>query len=210
MELDELKQRWRKEAGAETYVALDAGRVSAWIEARAREVNREVRGRLRREAAIYVPMLLAASLLMLMQGISGSRLLLIAGLNLAVGAIVATLWYSERRLSALPLDRSVRQVLHDLLGRVEGASRTYEMAYVGFITCAAALVGLTAWWQAGPGVWLMLAIVGGALAVGWARWSGRAYADRMFGRYRSDLVDCLRELESVSVHGEPDRHEVTT
>jgi multisubunit Na+/H+ antiporter MnhB subunit len=197
MDLDELKQRWRQEAGDETHVALDAGRVSGWIEARARAANREVRSRLRREAATYVLMLLALSVMMLMQGINGPHLALVAGLNLAVGAIVATLWYSERRLASLPLDRSVRQVLNDLLIRVERASRAYEMAYVGFIACAMASIGVTAWWQTRSGVWLTLTILGGALAVLWARWSGRAYVNRMFGPSRAELADCLRELERL-------------
>jgi hypothetical protein len=197
MDLDELKQRWHQEAGAETHVALDAGRVSGWLEARARDANREVRSRLRQEAAIYVPMLLALSVMMLMQGINGTHLALVAGLNLAVGAIIATLWYSERRLAGPPLDRSVRQVLNDLLIRIERASRAYEIAYVGFIACAMASIGVTAWWQTKSGVWLTLTILGGALAVLWARWSGRAYVNRMFGPYRAELADCLRELERL-------------
>ena len=73
------------------HVALDAGTVSQWIEARAKDVKRGVRQRLQREVANYIPMLLVPSVMMLMQGISASRVLFVGGLNLAVGAIVATL-----------------------------------------------------------------------------------------------------------------------
>ena len=197
MDLEQLKRRWRREAGAEHYVALDAGTVSQWIEARAKDVNREVRHRLQREVATYVPMLLALSVMMLMQGITMPRVLVVAGLNLAVGAIVASLWYSERRLTALPLDRSLHDVLEDLLVRVDAASRAYEVAYVGFFASAMVAVAVTAWWQSGVGVWFMAAIVGGVLAVLWARQSGRAYVGRMFGPYRSELADCLRDLDSL-------------
>jgi hypothetical protein len=142
-------------------------------------------------------MLLAVLVIMLMQGINGTRVVLVAGLNLAVGAIIATLWYSERRLTALPLDRSVRQVLTDLRSRVEMASRAYEIAYVGFILCAMASIAVITWRQTESGVWLTLTILGGALAVLWARWSGRAYVNQMFGPYRAELDDCLRELERL-------------
>ena len=197
MDLEQLKQRWRREAGAEMHVALDAGTVSQWIEARAKDVNREVRHRLQREVAMYVPMLLALSVMMLMQGISMPRVLFVAGLNLAVGAIVATLWYSERRLTGLPLDRSLHEVLEDLLVRVDAASRAYEVAYVGFFASAMVAIAVTAWWRAGVGVWFTVVIVGGALAVLWARKSGHAYVGRMFGPYRSELADCLRELDRL-------------
>src|SRR5687768_7299451 len=99
MDLEQLKQHWQREAGAERHAALDGDSVSQWIEARARDVNRGVRKRLQREMAIYLPMLLALSVMTLMQGVSATRLLFAAGLNLSVGAIVATLWHSERRLT---------------------------------------------------------------------------------------------------------------
>jgi hypothetical protein len=140
-------------------------------------------------------MLMALSVMMLMQGINGTHLALVAALNLAVSAIIATLWYSERRLAGPSLDRSVRQVLNDLLVRVEWASRAYEIAYVGFIACAMTSIVVTAWWQTRSGVGVTLTILGGALAVVWARRSGRAYVNRMFGPYRAELADCLRELE---------------
>ena len=196
MDLDQLKRCWRREADAEMHVALDAGTVSRWIEARATDVKRGVRQRLQREVATYIPILLVPSVMMLMQGISASRVLFVGGLNLAVGAVVATLWYSERRLTELPLDRSLREVLEDLLGRVDAASRTYEVAYVGFFASAMVAMAATAWWQIGLGVWFTAALIGGGLAVLWARRSGKAYVGRMFGPYRSELADCLRELDT--------------
>ena len=196
MDLEQLKGRWRREAGAERPVPLDAGTVSQWIDARAKGVNREVRRRLQREMATYIPMLLALSVMMLMQGLSMPRVLVVAGLNLSVGAIVATLWYSERRLTRLPLDRSMHQVLEELLVRVDAASRAYEVAYVGFFAAAMVLVGVTTW-RAGAGVWFIAVIIAGALVVLWARLSGRAYVDRMFGRYRAELTDSLRQLDRV-------------
>jgi hypothetical protein len=197
MDLDQLKRRWQREADAEMHVALDAGTVSQWIEVRAKDVNREVRHRLHREVANYIPMLVVLSVMMLMQGISVTRVLFVAGLNLAVGAIVSTLWYSERRLTRLPLDRSLHDVLKDLLVRVDAASRAYEVAYVGFFASAMVAMAVTAWWRAGLGVWFGAALVGGGLAVLWARRSGHGYVDRMFGPYRSELADCLRELDRL-------------
>ena len=197
MELDLLKRRWQREAGADMPVPLDAGTVSQWIEARVKDLNRQLRHRIQREVAHYIPMLLALGVMMLIQDINMTRVLFVAGLNLAVGAIVATLWYSERRLTSLPLNRSTHEVLEDLLVRVDGASRAYEVAYVGFVASAMLAIAVTAWWRAGMGVWFTAAIVGGALAVLWARRSGHAYVGRMFGAYRSELADCLRELDRI-------------
>ena len=194
MDLEQMKGRWRRAAGAETPVPLDAGTVSQWIEARAKTLEREVRRRLQREMGTYIPMLLVLSVMMLMQGLSMPRVLVVAGLNVSVGAIVATLWYSERRLTRLPLDRSMHEVLEDLLVRVDAASRAYELAYIGFVASAMVLIGITTW-RAGVGVWFTAVVVAGALAILWARRSGRAYVDRMFGPYRSELADSLRQLD---------------
>ena len=191
MELDDLKQRWRTEAGAEPQTQLHAG----WLDERVGHINREVRRRLRREAAIYVPIVLAPSALMLMRGVTGTRLVLVAGLTVAVSAIVATLWYSERRLTATPLDGSLREVLTEFHRRVEQAGRAYEVAYVGFIACAVAVTAIAAWRQTHSIVWVLLAISVGGLAVVWAGRSGRVYVDRMFGPYRAELSECTRELE---------------
>ena len=193
MDLEQLKRCWRREAGAETHVALDAGTVSQWIEARAKEVNRELRHRLQREVVNYIPMLLPLSVMMLMQGISVTHILFVVGLNLAVGALRPGHWAAFDRAAA---GRSY-DVLEDLLVRVDAARRAYEVAYVGFIASAMVAMVVTAWWQAGVGVWFTAAVVGGALAVIWARRSGHAYAGRMFGPYRSELADCLRQLDRL-------------
>jgi hypothetical protein len=195
MELEELKQRWREEAVAETHVALDTDEVTMWIEARARDAHREVRRRLRQEAAVYIAMLVPLSLMALLNGVSGAHLALFSGLTVAVGAILATLSYWERRLAGLALDRSVREVLGDLVRCVRSAGRAYEIAYVGFIAAAMVSIGVVVWERTGSAVWLALTLLGGALAVVWARSSGRAYVNRMFGRHRAELADCLRELE---------------
>jgi hypothetical protein len=196
VDLDELKQRWHREADGETQVALDAGSVSGWIAGRARGAKREVRRRLRREAAIYIAMLVALSAMVLMQGINGPHLTLVGALNLAVGAIIATLWYSQKRIADLPLHFSVHQVLVGLLSRVESASRAYQIAFVGFIGCAVVLINITTWRQTRSGVWLTLTVLAGAAALGWASRSGRTYVSQMFGPYRAELADCLREVEN--------------
>jgi hypothetical protein len=197
MDFDQLKQCWRFEAGVEVHAALDADTVSQWINTRAKEVNRQVKHRLMREVANYVPILVGLTVVTLMQGINVTSVLFVAGLNVAVGAVVATLWYSERRLMGLPLDRSLHEVLENQLARIDAASRAYEVAYVGFFAAAVIVLALTAWWRAGLGAWFTAALVGGGLAVMWARRSGHAYVGRMFGPYRSELADCLRDLDRL-------------
>jgi peptidoglycan/LPS O-acetylase OafA/YrhL len=191
MELDDLKERWRKETGAEQHSVLDAG----WIDARISAINRQIRRRLRREAAIYLPMILVPPVLLLSQGFNGTRLVLVAVLSVAVSAIAGTLWYSERRLTAPALDGTVREALNDLRGRVERAARAYAIAYLGFIAFAIVAIAASAWRQTESVLWMTLVIPAAALVILWARRSGQTYVNRMFGPYLAELSDCVEELE---------------
>jgi len=50
-------------------------------------------------------------------------------------------------------------------------------------------------WRHGAGWPLAAAVAGSVLAVLWSHRSGNRYVDSMFRRYRTEVADCLRQLE---------------
>jgi hypothetical protein len=192
MDLDMLKLCWQEEGRAEARPTLNSGTVSEWIEAKAADVRRDVRRRLRREVGYYVPTVLVLAVL----GDIGSRAGLLFVLVLAgmFGTLIATLWYAERRLAAAPRDLSLRDALYQLLAAIERTSHTYLVAFVAVFASASVLIAGLFWWRNGIDRRLAFALVAGALAIAWAYWSGRDYVRRIFGPYRAALTECLREL----------------
>jgi hypothetical protein len=194
MDIESIEGCWRREAEL-LPPRLEEGTVLRMIEARAAALRRSLRGRLRREAGYYLPMMIlfAATLL---GGVTLGRLLAASAVVALVGAVMATLWRAERRIQEAPLDRSVRESLARLAGEVDAAGRAYAAAYVlVFLVSAAALTSFV-WWRHGAGLLFVAALAGSVLAVAWSRRSGRSYVDRMFRRYRAELADCLGQLEN--------------
>jgi hypothetical protein len=165
------------------------------IEARTAALRGSLRRRLRREAGYYLPML-ALSAATLMAGFTVSRLLAACAVMALLGAIIGTLWRAERRLEEAPLDHSVRDALVRLVSEVDRAGRAYVGAYVVvFVVTAVALTGFVGW-RYGIGLPFAGATGASILAVLWSRKSGRSYVERMFRRFRAELADCLRQVDT--------------
>jgi hypothetical protein len=132
----------------------------------------------------------------LVGGFTLNRMLAVGTVVLMFGAVMATLWWAERRIDAMPLDRSLRDTLTDLGLKVEAAARAYVAVYVGlFVVSAAILLGLV-WWRNGVGLPFAGTLVIAASAVAWSCRSGRGYVDRMFRRYRVGLAECLYQIDA--------------
>jgi len=197
MDLDALKVCWQQEPQEPGRAPVDEHMLSDWLHLRAKEVQRDVRRRLRREAGYYVP-LMAVSAMTMMDGLTVSRVLAAAGFATLLGGVMGTLWYSARIVAEVPLDRTVRDVLLELRGRIEFARRTYLAAYVVMFGCAAAAVGWLVWWRHGFGLPLVVAVAAGLGAVAFAYWSGRVYVARMFDRDRAEVTEYLRQFDGRS------------
>ncbi len=158
------------------------------------DLQREVRRRLRREAGYYVP-IVAVSAMSLVGGLTLNRMLAVGTVVVMIGGVIATLWWAERRIEETPLDGSLRQALIELRSELDAAGRAYVTVYVAlFIVSAFILVGAV-WWRNGAGQLFAGALVLSVLSVLWSHRSGRGYVDRMFHRYRTDLSECLNQLE---------------
>lgn len=197
MNLDALKHCWLEEARAAVHHPLEDRTVSEWLSARAADVRQDIRRRLRREAGYYYASAICVALF-LFDSMNPTRLALGAGLTVLFVAIPVVLWQSERRLANVPLDRALRVVLVDLMERIDAASRAYLAAYVAMFVCAAGVAVVVAWSRSGLGIVFAGALAAGALAVAWGYASGRAYVRRMFHHDRSELTECLRQLDEAT------------
>ena len=193
MDLESIKRCWREETQSLPPL-LEEETVMRMLANRATDLRRQVRGRLRREAGYYVP-IMAVPAVSLLGGFTLNRMLAAAAVVLMLAAVMATLWWAERRIEEAPLDRSLRQALTDLGSKVDAAGRAYVAVYVAlFVVSAVILIGLV-WWRNGVGPLFAGTLVMAALAVMWSWRSGRGYVEQMFRRYRVDLSECLRQLE---------------
>jgi hypothetical protein len=149
---------------------------------------------LRREAGYYIPMI-GIAMAGLVGGFTFNRMLATGVVLLVLGAIPATLWWAERRITQAPLDRSLLQVLSDLRWKVDAAGRAYVAAYVAVFIVAGMFLAGFVWWRYGVGPQLVGTAALGAFAVLWSVRSGTSYVEQMFRRYKVELTDCLRQLE---------------
>ncbi len=197
MEMDALKLCWQREVRTETHRPLEASTVSGWVQARAADIRRDVRRRLRREIGYYVPTLVFLVLVGLIGNGGVTGVTFAAGLIAVLGGLMLTLWFFERALRRAPLDGNLRDVLTALLAGVEAASHAYLLAYVLVFVCGVTVISATIGWRSGFGARFAASLAVGMIAIAWSFWSGRAYVERMFGRYRTALADCLRELNAT-------------
>jgi hypothetical protein len=189
----DLKRCWREETQSLPPL-LEEETVLRMLANRTTDLRRQVRRRLRREAGFYVP-IMAVSAMSLVGGFTLNRLLAVAAVLLMLGAVIATLWWAERRIDEAPLDRSLREALTDLESKVDAAGRAYVAVYVALFVASAAILLALIWWRNGVGLLFAGTLVMAALAVLWSWRSGRSYVEQMFRRYRVDLSECLRQLE---------------
>jgi hypothetical protein len=193
MDLESIKRCWREETQS-LPPPLEEETVMRMLTKRTTDLRGQVRRRLRREAAYYVP-IMGVSAVSLVGGFTLNRLLAATAVLLMLGAVMATLWWAERRIDEAPLNRSLREALTDLESKVDAAGRAYVAVYVALFVASAAILLALVWWRNGLGLLFAGTSVMGALAVLWSWRSGRRYVEQMFRRYRVDLSECLRQLE---------------
>jgi uncharacterized membrane protein YqjE len=193
MDFESIKRCWREDTES-VLPPLDEGAVMRLLTKRSTDLRRQVRRRLRQEAAYYAP-LIAVSAAGLVDGFTLNRMLAACTVVFMVGGVMATLWWAQHRIEEAPLDRSLREALTDLGSKVDAAGRAYVCVYVGFFVLSAAILLSVVWWRNGMGPWFVGFLAMAAIAVVWSYRSGRGYVERIFRHYRFDLAECLRQLE---------------
>ncbi len=193
MDIESIERCWREEALV-LPPRLEEGTVRQMIETRASDLRRAVRGRLRREAGYYLP-IMVVSMTGMLAGFSLNRLMAALVVVVLLAVVIAALRFAERRIEDAPVDGSVREVLGRLASQVDAAGRIYVAVYVAVFVGAAAVLTAFIWLRHGAGWPLAATLAGSALAVLWSHQSGNRYVQGMFRRYRAELADCLRQLE---------------
>jgi hypothetical protein len=157
MDFESIKRCWREETQPLPPL-LEEETVMRMLTNRTTDLRAQVRRRLRREAGYYVP-IMVVSAVSLVGGFTLNRLLAAAAVLLMLGAVMATLWWAERRIDEAPLDRSLREALTDLESKVDAAGRAYVAVYVALFVASAAsrwFGGETAWDCCSQARWLWL------------------------------------------------------
>jgi hypothetical protein len=193
MDLESVKRRWREDTEA-LLPSLEEETVMRMLSNRAADLRRQVRRRLRREAGYYAPMM-AVSAASLVGGFTLNRLLAASTVVFMLGVVMAALWWAQRRIDEMPLDRSLREALSDLGRKVDTAGRAYVTVYVAFFAVSSAILLAVVLWRNGVGPLFAGVLTIAVLAVAWSYKSGRGYVEHMFRRDRVDLSECLRQLE---------------
>ena len=193
MDIESIERCWREQADV-LPPRLEEGTVRQMIETRTADLRRAVRGRLRREAGYYLP-IMVVSMTGLLAGFSLNRLMAALVVALLLAVVMAALRLAERRIEDAPVDGSVKEALGRLASEVDAAGRTYLAVYVAVFVGTAAVLTAFIWLRHGAGWPLAATLAGSVLAVLWSQQSGNRYVEGMFRRYRAELDDCLRQLE---------------
>ena len=195
IELDELRQIWNATPESGASQPLSGEQVIQVIEARQESVRKRMQRTLRQEMLNYVvigPGILIAVFLKngMWKGLVGTTIFV--GLS---GMVFFTLLFKERQLSRAPMAGSLKEALGELLAMVDSTARAYLAAYMALMVTALAMLVGVAVWKIGVGFFSLLVLVACAAGVMWAYRSGQAYVRRMFGKYRRELRECLKEVE---------------
>ena len=193
MDIESIERCWREQAEV-LPPRLEEGTVRQMIETRTADLRRAVRGRLRREAGYYLP-IMVVSMTGLLAGFSLNRLMAALVVVALLAVVMVALRLAERRIEDAPVDGSVKEALGRLASEVDAAGRIYVAVYIAVFVGTAAVLTAFIWLRHGTGWPLAATLAGSALAVLWSHQSGNRYVEGMFRRYRAELDDCLRQLE---------------
>jgi hypothetical protein len=193
MDIESIERCWREQADV-LPPRLEEGTVRQMIETRTADLRRAVRGRLRREAGYYLP-IMVISMTGLLAGFSLNRLMAALVVVVLLAVVMAALRLAERRIDEAPVDGSVKEALGRLASEVDAAGRIYVAVYVAVFVGTAAVLTAFIGLRHGTGWPLAATLAGSVLAVLWSHQSGNRYVEGMFRRYRAELDDCLRQLE---------------
>ena len=197
-ELSDLRQIWQEPVSEPVISARETGEVVMLLKGRGTDIKKEILKRLTAEIKTY----LLTGLFLLCVLVAGeftARRALLLGANtlLILAPIVGALVYKEYRLRTMPMSGSLRESISTLIGAIDSTARLYLFAYVGTIGLSLMLIEIFLVRSRGWNLFTSILIPIGLALTFWSYFGGRRYAERMFRRYRSNLVNVLNELDNV-------------
>lgn len=196
-ELNELREIWNATPEAGVPRPLGGEELMHVIEARGESVRKRVQRRLRGEMWNYMgPAIIVLTMNFLENGVWKGLIgtAITAGL---LGMVFATLLYKERQLSRAPMGGSLKEALGGLLAMLDSTARAYLAAYMVLMVAGLGMLVGVAMWKIGVGFFSVVVLAACVAGLVWAYRSGQAYLRRMFGKYRLELMECLKQLEEA-------------
>ena len=197
-QLNELRQIWNEPAVESMIAVCGKEEFNMLLKDRSADLKKRVLKRLTAEIRIYLLTALFLLFLMIAEGLSTGRVVLLgASALLVIAPAVGALAYKEYRLRTLPMSGSLRESISTLIRAIDSTARLYLSAYVTSIVFSLALIEIILVRGKGWSLPTIIFVPISVAFIGWSYLSGRRYAARMFRAYRSDLVNALNELESL-------------
>jgi hypothetical protein len=172
--------------------------LAAMLRVKSADIKARVLRRVGEEIQTYLIVLLIPGLVFFLQyGISARAIVGSLGVLAVIGLTIAALSYKEYQIRTLPMHGPLRDSLKTLVAAIDSMTRLYMAAYMISIAISVVLVEGFVVWRWGLGLEALAAVAAGIVFVAWCYMSGRAYLERIFGRYRVELANSLRELEGA-------------
>ena len=198
IELDACKQLWREQPAPPPADLISKEELVGLLQAKTMEVRGRALDRVRGEGYTYIAIVLALVAINLTR--YGAPLKALAS-TLAVvallGMVVAALFYKQHQLRTLPLGGNLQQSLLKLIATLDSATHLYMAAYMACIVIGLGVAQGFLFWRYGLTSLTLISLSAAAVFLTWSYRSGQAYLQRMFGHYRAELLECLRELQTA-------------
>ena len=198
IELDACKQLWRDRPEAPPPNPLSKEELMTVIHAKTTDIRARALERVRQEGQTYIVLVVVLSVMLLTRyGITWRAGVGIFAVLALLGIILAALLQKQHQLRTLPLAGSLRESLVALLATLSATTRLYMVAYMASIVIPVAALAAFLVWSRGFTPATGAGVVAGVAFLVWCYRSGRAYLLRMFGHYRAELAECLKELQAA-------------
>jgi len=197
-DLDALKQLWQEPLGSHEMHPIGKEELLALIRSRTAGIKQRTMDRVRAESYSYVALIVIPVLMLFWsRGLTLRAIIASLVVVAALGSIIGALAYKEYRVRTLPLGGSLKESLAALVAAIDSTGRFYLATYMLCVIVGVASIERFVFGRYG-GSWISAAtLVCGVAFLAWAYRSGQGYARRMFGDERTDLMNCLDELEKM-------------
>jgi len=195
-DLDALKRLWQEPLESHEMHPIGKEELMGLIRSRTADIKQRTMNRVRVESYSYVGLIvIPVAMLFSTRGLTLRAIITSLVVFTALGSIIGALAYKEYRLRTLPLGGTLKESLAALVAAIHSTARFYLASYMICVIVGVASVEGFVLWRYGES-WISAAtLVCGFAFLVWAYRSGRAYARRMFGDERAELMNCLDDLE---------------
>ena len=198
LELSDLRHIWRESGSEPVISARDKEEVMMLLQGRSADLKKQILKRLTTEIKTYLLIGLFILCTFVVGDFTARRaLLMVATALFSLGPVLVALAYKEYWLRTLPMTGSLRESVSTLIRAIDSTARLYSLAYVATIGFSLSLIEILLVRGKGWNLFTILLLPIVVAFVIWSYLSGYRYAERMFRKYRSTLVNVLNELESV-------------